>query len=359
MVTIMSDNKKQWTGETEIPSSVCIFSCEDAVRFADDGGNEKKSVRLVGYRGDIIMHWFWGKFAMDMDGLIFKKKKTPGLIDHKTDRRLTFGREQNIKPEVYITGPFLDNEDAIKLKSDMDQGFPFQASLSVDPEIVEQVAEGQSVKVNGKTLKGPGAVFRKASIWEISATVFGAFSNTESSAYADDNEHNVKFNLIKEADIMAEKTEKLTIEKFTEQYPELHKELSEKVKAEGLAEGKKSEQDRFAELKDACGNDSGLLVECFSKGMTTGDALKMRAEKAEAANTKLGARVTELTKKKMDPAVTEFSDTATEPGKGEKFDEKTATDEQLKEHFAKTRDVQDRFSSAEAYIAAVRHPQKK
>ena len=57
--------------------------------------------------------------------------------------------------------------------------------------------------------------------------------------------------------------------------------------------------------------------------------------------------------------MTEFSDIAPEPGKGDKFDEKTATDDQLKKHFAETKDLQDEFSSAEAYVAAVRHPQKK
>jgi len=360
MVTIMSDNSLHASKapNNTAPSKAFLFNEHEQVCFAD--GGENNSFKMIGYSGGIIKdHWLWGNIAFDLTGLKFAKKKMPVLEEHFTTSRIGFTTKQEIADKVTVEGEFLDNDNAASLRADMKKGFPMEASLYVPATVVEYVKEGASAEVNGLTLKGPGTVFRKANIKEVSMCVFGADSNTESSAFADDNEHNVKFNLIKEADIMAEKTEKLTIEKFTEQYPELHKELSEKVKAEGLAEGKKSEQDRFAELKDACGNDSGLLVECFSKGMTTGDALKMRAEKAEAANTKLGARVTELTKKKMDPAVTEFSDTATEPGKGEKFDEKTATDEQLKEHFAKTRDVQDRFSSAEAYIAAVRHPQKK
>lgn len=34
------------------------------------------------------------------------------------------------------------------------------------------------------------------------------------------------------------------------------------------------------------------------------------------------------------------------------------TDEQLKEHFAKTKELQDQFTCAAAYVASVRHPAK-
>jgi len=350
MVTIMSDNNlcASKAQNNTAPSKAFLFNEHEQVCFAD--GGENNSFRVVGYSGGIIKdHWLWGNVAFDLTGLKFAKKRTPVLEEHFTLSRIGFSTKQEITDKVTVEGEFLDNDNASSLRADMKKGFPMEASLYVPATVVEYVAEGASVEVNGQTLKGPGAVFRKATIKEVSMCVFGADSNTKSSAYADDNEHNVKFNLFKEADIMAEKTEQMTVEIFTDRHPDIRKQVFDS----GTAEGEKKERDLFKELRAACGDDKDLVVKCFTEGKTAVEALKMRAEKAEAANTKLDARITELTKKKVDPAVTEFSDTATEPGKGEKFDEKTATDDQLKEHFAKSKDLQDEYKlgGADAYIA--------
>jgi len=330
------------------PSKAFVFNEHEQVCFAD--GGENNSFRVIGYSGGIIRdHWLWGNVAFDLTGLKFAKKKTPVLEEHFTRSRIGFTTRQEITDKVTVEGEFLDNDNASSLRADMKKGFPMEASLYVPATVVEYVAEGANVEVNGQTLKGPGAVFRKAAIKEVSMCVFGADSNTKSSAYADDNEHNVKFNLIKEADIMAEKNEKLTIETFSEQYPDIRKQVFEA----GIATGEKKERDMFKELRAACGDDHELAVACYAEGKTVTEALKMRAEKAEAANTELGAKVTELKKKNVDPAVTEFSDTAPEPGKGDKFDEKTATDDQLKKHFAESKDLRDEFKlgGVDSYIA--------
>jgi len=352
----MNRNEK-WNGNNQVPGSACHFVLEDAVQFAQSDKTDKEMVKLVGYRGDIINHWYWGNLAFDFAGLYFDKPRTPGLIDHSTSQRLTYSTERAIEPETYIAGPFLDNDNAQELAKDIKRGFPFQASLSLTPEIVEQVGEGQSVEVNGRQLKGPGAVFRKASILEISAVVFGAFSNTESTALSDEN-NNVSFE-IKEIPMSKEQEKtKLTLEQFKADNAELH----EQIFSAGRAEGEKAERDTFAELKKVCGDDDALLVECYSEGKSVTEALQMRATKAEALNKELAEKLSKQPaagdKQKIDPAAQEFSDKAIEPGKEKgKFDEAEATDEQLKEHFGKTKDLQDKFSCAEAYIAFVRHPE--
>jgi len=45
--------------------------------------------------------------------------------------------------------------------------------------------------------------------------------------------------------------------------------------------------------------------------------------------------------------------------KQQTFDESTATDEQLKEHFAKTQQIQDEFGDVASYLAYVRHDVRK
>ncbi len=312
-----SNGPKQWSGQTEIPRTACIFQCDDAIQFA--AGDEKDSVRLVGYRGDIIDHWYWGNLAFDMGGLRFAKKATPGLIDHWPSQRLTFSKEQGINPEVFIAGPILDNEDAQKVKVDMAKGFQFEASLSLTPTLVEQVAKGESVKVNGHVLKGPGAVFRKAAIREISATVFGAFSNTESALYSD-TENPVNFTLVDKEKPMPKTQEStemtvadMTIETFAAARADLHTAIVEKSRAEGAT----AEKERFAGIVKACGDDHALAIKCFTEGKSPTEAMSLRNEALTAANTELAATNAELAGNQesgVDPAEQEFRDGAPAPG---------------------------------------------
>lgn len=358
----MKNEIKIWEGNDQVPGNACRFALEDAVSFAENSG-DKKMVKLVGYRGDIIKHWYWGNLAFDMDGLHFDKNRTPGLIDHNSSMRLTYSKDRAVKPETFIAGPFLGNDKAMEVKKDMENDFPFQASLSLKPELVEQVADGQSVEVNGIKLKGPGAVFRRAAIMEISAVVFGAFSNTESALYSDNSESKYQFELVNKEHIMPkEKENQMTLEQFSADYPDLHKLVFEQGKAEGI----KAQTERFARLQKACGDDSELLVKCFAEGLDTGDAMSKRIEKLSARNKdlteQLSVRQTTSDQSrgtKADPAVSEFNNQPKPQNQqAEKFDESQATDEQLKEHFAKTKDLQDEYTCAEAYVEAVHHPAK-
>lgn len=344
-----------WNGQDNVPVSVCQFVCDDAVHFADDS-TEEKGVRLSGYRGDIIKHWFWGNLAFDMDGLHFATKKTPGLIDHNSALRLTYSKKQAVKPEVFIEGPFLSNPDSAKLKQDMIEGFPFQASLTLNPEIVEQVADGQKAKVNGIIFKGPGAIFRKAAILEISACVFGVFKNTETTALSEvaNDKNGIRFSICKENEMVQE--DQMTIETFIDKWPDIHAEVFNAGKAEGLAEGRQKLSDLFKGVQVACGGDCDLLVACFAEGKTVEQAYKMRADKLQAANKQLGEDLVKARKTKVDPAIQEFTQGGPPPVTT--FDEAKATDEQLRDHFASTQECQDQFTSANAYIAAVRHPAK-
>ena len=345
-----------WNGQDNVPVSVCRFVCDDAVHFADDS-TEEKGVRLLGYRGDIIKHWFWGNLAFDMDGLYFASKKTPGLIDHNSALRLTYSKKQAVKPEVFIEGPFLSNPDSAKLKQDMIEGFPFQASLRLNPEIVEQIADDQKAKVNGTTLKGPGAIFRKAAILEISVCVFGVFKNTETTALseADNDKNAIKFSLCKENEMAQE--DQMTIETFIEKWPELHAEVFSAGKAEGLAEGHEKLSNLFKGVQVACGGDCELLVACFAEGKTVEQAYKMRADKLQTANKQLGEDLVKARQAKVDPAIQEFTQGG--PAPTTIFAEATATDKQLEEHFTQTQQVQDEYGDVGSYLAYVRHNVRK
>ncbi|MBA7613757.1 hypothetical protein ES703_21013 [subsurface metagenome] len=357
--------EKQSMLENPAPTNACIFNDNAEVTFAkSDPGQESNSFRIIGYSGGIMKdHWYWGNLALDLKGMKFAKRRTPVLKEHSLNVRIGFSTSQEITDQVIVEGPFLDNDDAQKLKADMQKGFPMEASLFVPPLVVEQIKEGASVKVNGHTMKGPGAVFRQCTIKEVSMCVFGADSNTKSSAHADIGNQRVKFNLIQENNIMAGETETVieitSVESFAEQYPELHGEVFEAGKTEGLAEGQtagqKTERDLFAALKETCGDDHELLAQCYGEGKTTAEAMKLRVEKLEQEKTELGKTVTALEKKRkpVDLAATEFADETTPPGgDGDGKDKGNENEEAWKKEFAESEDLRAEYGgNVASYVA--------
>jgi len=58
-------------------------------------------------------------------------------------------------------------------------GFPFQASVMVPPSAIEKVPSGETAFVNGHELQGPGHIFRKSALREVTFTAIGADEATE------------------------------------------------------------------------------------------------------------------------------------------------------------------------------------
>jgi len=354
------------------PKRACIFQKMGEVQFDNTGGSEKKRFKITGYSGKVIPnHWFWGNVAFDLSGIKFAKKKTPVLEEHFTERRIGFADKQEITDKVTFEGPFLSSAIAEQIRSDIQEGFPMEASLSIPPSVIEYVGQGASVEVNGHTLKGPGAVFRQAIIDEVSMCVLGADSNTESKAFSGGVDKNIEFNLADSSEnnferdhIMAEKqTEKgFTPDTFKSQYPDVHKQVFDAGKAEGVGEGEKKEREYFKSLAGVIDGDNDLLVECYRNGKTEIEAVKMANEKLKKANAELAEKATKqsdqdseagstATGEKATPARQEFSDQQKPKAKAETSGGRM-TDEQLNEEFNNSAELQDEFNgNVKSYIA--------
>ena len=178
-------NKQSLSDDDTAPVKACVLNEKAEVLFTD-GDGESNKFRIVGYSGGIIKgHWFWGNLAIDLKGTKFYKKRLAVLESHFTASRIGFTTKQKIDGNVTFEGEFLDNDKAQEIRADIKKGFPMEASLFCWPSVIERVQEGANVKVNGLTLKGPGAVFRKSVIKEVSMCVFGSDINTKSSALGD------------------------------------------------------------------------------------------------------------------------------------------------------------------------------
>lgn len=361
---------KAQINDKKAPENACIFSNIGFVNFKQADG-DKEEFEIVGYSGKVIPdHWYWGNVAFDLEGLDFAKKKTPVLDSHLDRIRLGYSTKQEISNKVIFKGPFLNNADAQKIKGDLIDGFPMEASLSLLPTAIEYVKEKETTKVNGHTLKGPGAVFRKALIREVSMCTFGADSYTQSKAFADGGNREIEFSIFsKEYEMAKEQSEKtLTVETFAAE----NKELFEQINKAAGEKADKAMLEKFGELKTACGDDMSLLVECFEAGKSVNEALQMANEKLREANTKLAETATAATneiaagKNKGDEnkqtqtltaAEQEFSDKQGKPTEkaGDKVDESKMSEDELKKKFAESKELQTEFSGNEAsYLAFVK-----
>lgn len=314
--------------------------------FAAEGQAEKDNIRLTLYDGSVVQHWYWGNLAFDLKTMKLAKSKIPILDAHDTDRPLGFSVSAIFEDKFILEGKLLkNNERAIQRKAELDDGFPYEASLRFDmaKSKIELVREGEAVEVNGHQLQGPGAVIRKAVIMEGSMCVFGALNNCKT-----ENFENVLERFSERKNTMADA--KITLESFEKDNAEVFKQIFEK----GKAEGEKTERDIFAELAEVCGKDQELLVECFKEGKTKIEALTMKTAKLEKQRDdalELAKKASEK-KEEVDPAKAEFTDEQKKETAATKEDV-DKTDDELKADFEASKELQDEFEKPEAYIAYI------
>ena len=348
------------------PINACIFDSEpQVIKFSEGGESDKKTFSIVAYSGNIIPnHWFWGNVAFDLEGggIKFDKPKTPVLDSHITSNRMGFTTKQEINDKIVVEGKFLSNPKAQELHSDIKEGFPMQASPFLPPDEVEFVKEGETIEVNGHTLKGPGTVFRKARIKDISFCTFGADNKTVGRVFNKEENNEVEFQLfVKEQDMAKEQKTALTAEAFAAEHPDLFKEVTEEArtagKTEGKAEGEKSSHGRFKAIAELAPDDAAFAVAQFNAGATVEEAktaliTRLRDQKTEASK---------QAKEKVDPAHQEFSDDASNQTKAtekpktpeEKYTAEFSADEKVQAEFGGSEGLTDYIAFRKAEVAGL------
>lgn len=179
----------------KVPSKAFYFTEEDQrVSFsAADGEGKKKNLTITPlYSGGPVRHWWFGDVIIDLESTSFRGRKFPVLRDHDTDRILGFsGRPEIVaddtgKKSIHLTNVTLvDTEDTQKVVQLGDEGFPFQASISIRPTKIQRLEEGEEAQVNGFTVKGPIAIWRNNIYKEGSVCVFGVDSNTATTVFSE------------------------------------------------------------------------------------------------------------------------------------------------------------------------------
>jgi hypothetical protein len=287
-----------------IPPGACLFAWQDTTK-ADRTEN---TFRIHAYDGGIIEgHWYWKNLAFDLKGLSFASDPLPVLESHYTGARIGVTTEHQIRDAVTFRGKFLSNSQAQQLRQDMLDGFPMQASLSVRPSRIERIEEGAAAQVNGRTLRGPGNIFRQARIDEVSICVFGAAPNTSTTAFAGGRGPVIVPVAFDEATA-------------TDDQLRAHFAATQHLR------------DQFS------GPDAYVANVRHTGGRIPTDALAVQPGDTLAALENENRRLLAQLRIAEDRRLAE-----------------NLTDEQLVAHFTRSPDLRDQFSSAQAYVAHMRH----
>lgn len=152
------------------------------VSSAKDG--ELRKFSGVAYSGQIIPnHWWWGNVIFDLDSMTVPEPLGM-LLDHRTDQRAGSATSHTISHEngLELSGTLTRNEHGQAVANDSDDGFPWQMSVYIVPNRIEEIEQG-SVVVNGKTYQAPITVFRDSVIHETSFCALGQDKNTSARAF--------------------------------------------------------------------------------------------------------------------------------------------------------------------------------
>jgi hypothetical protein len=248
--------------------------------FADTEEGKKPKLHMTAYSGKVIKgHWYWGDLVFSLDGIKMAAPKIPVLEEHFTDSRIGFtshlikSNEEGLKVDPDKT-KFLDNEVANKFIKDSSEGFPFQSSVYIRPIELQRLGPKETMEVNGFTFKGPGTVFLKSEIKEVSVCVFGWDSKTTSSAFSrketeeiqyfsrggDEKEEVEASNPVSREEVKTE----MDLKELKEKHPDLVEQLKLETLEEAQEQFKKREETvslQFKEMQEKIDKLSDRLAE--------------------------------------------------------------------------------------------------
>lgn len=220
----------------KVPKAALTFNeqTDGVVSFTQQEGEERK-LSMLGYSGSVMDHWYWGKVAVDISGVKFGRKPYPILEDHMTEKKIGIAFDvdtSNNQINFHEIKP-LKNKFAEEVISNMDAGFPYQASISIKPTKLEELKEDSSAEVNGYTMKGPGIIFRESLFRESSCCTFGVDNKTNTKAFSEREEDLVEFSysVVGEETITNETEEPIMdLKELKEKHPNLVFSIEKEVK---------------------------------------------------------------------------------------------------------------------------------
>ena len=282
----------------EVPAAAMTFAA-GAIEVGDNGAGAKTApVKLVARSSQPINHWYWGNVVHDLDSVQLHKSRIP--LDYIHDENTVLGYLNH--PTVGERGlelsgaiiPFRDDDKASEVLFKMRAGVPYEASIDFTGghPLIEEVADGDSVEVNGFTFAGPGTVIRNWSLRGVAVCPYGADMNTESAAnFKSGDKVTVEFKQVQGDTEMADVTNtEAAVESASEEVATVaavETELAQEVAATAEVEIDTvvDPREEFQRMLTDFGSD--IATSAFSNGLGYDEARELFFEQLAADNAAL------------------------------------------------------------------------
>ncbi len=160
--------------------SMLIASTEVEILAA----SKSPTVNIVAYTGGLMTVPGWGPVAIDLTGIDAGGDQVSILADHNASINGIVGQGRAIvnAGRLLVQGNINPSTQASRQIIELAQGgFRFQASVGVSPIEYQRIRSGDSVEINGRTIKSPSSGFtlvRASVLKEVSIVVIGADAGT-------------------------------------------------------------------------------------------------------------------------------------------------------------------------------------
>lgn len=222
---------------------------------------EKRRFKCVAYSG-IDVRRFWGRLIIKSDGLK-RDPKMGMLVEHEDLDGVAVCDKHEVDPsgKVTLEGYFLSDKASGGLSSKLiakaDEGWPLKMSIGVRFQKWHDIEDGNKETVNGREVSGPMTVVDEGHLFETSFIhVSPADLNTG-------------------AEVL--RAQERSMADTDENKLAMATALSAKDRSAVLAEGKKAERQRVADLTVAI-KDSALLKRCIDEDKTVDEAKLLNAD---------------------------------------------------------------------------------
>jgi hypothetical protein len=237
------------------------------------------------YTGRTLKAWF-GSFVIDVAG-IQTKEKVPILREHERDRIVGWSEKVSkdngsLLLEGYFSQSTKDGQEVLALA---DEGFPWQASMGIQPLRIKELNADERATVNGMDLKGPLEIWSETLLGETSMVSWGRDNDTSMSLLSEGEQVSVDY----------EKQEvSMTTQELKEKHPDIYREVFDAgaasvdlsvVRADGKDEGINAERERVAALLSVDGADDEARQKAITEGLAVDAAYKLffEAERGKKA----------------------------------------------------------------------------
>jgi hypothetical protein len=153
---------------------------------AGDGADKKlPKLRIAAYNGGPMTVGYYGRVVVDLAGLEIPDGPIPVLQNHDITRIVGHGPASSDGRRITIEGEASGSSEAAREVVESGRnGFPWKASIGLNPLRSEEVESGASVTVNGREVEGPVTVIRQGRLKEVSVVPLGADMTTKTQVAA-------------------------------------------------------------------------------------------------------------------------------------------------------------------------------